>query len=93
MKKRKVRNRLLLLMQERERQIGRRLRQREIAKFVGVADHTIMSWIRNEVTRFDSMMLEGICEFFECEIGDLLYLEWVEEAEPNADESKMDDES
>jgi DNA-binding Xre family transcriptional regulator len=93
MKKRKARNRLLLLMQERERQIGRRLRQRDIARHVGVADHTIMSWIRNEVTRFDSMMLEGICDFFDCEISDLLYFEWVEEDEPAADDSNNEGES
>jgi DNA-binding Xre family transcriptional regulator len=92
MKKRKARNRLLLLIQERERQIGRRVRQRDIARHVGVADHTIMSWIRNEVTRFDSIMLEGLCDFFDCELGDLLYFEWVEdESESQTDTAKKGD--
>jgi DNA-binding Xre family transcriptional regulator len=88
MKIRRVRNRIIELMQEKERKLGRRLRQREIARFVETADHTITSWVKNDVTRFDSRLLEKLCEFFECEVGDLLYLEWVEEDEPAADDSK-----
>jgi DNA-binding Xre family transcriptional regulator len=78
MKQRKVRNRLLELMQERERKLGRRLKQREIAEFVKSTDHTIKSWIHNEVTRFDSHIIEGLCNYFDCDLGDLLYFEWVE---------------
>jgi putative transcriptional regulator len=85
MKQRKVRNRLLELIQERERQKNRRIKQRDLAKFVGVADHTITSWIRNEVTRFDSNLIEGICDYFNCDIGDLLYFEWVETDEKPED--------
>jgi DNA-binding Xre family transcriptional regulator len=81
------------LMQKHERKIGRRLKQRDVARAVGTADHTIMSWLRNEVSRYDSSMLERMCEFFECEIGDLLYLEWVEEDEPAAEDSKKEGES
>src|SRR5690606_119756 len=78
MKNRKVRNRLLELIQERERQIGRRIKQRDIAQFVGVSDRTIISWIRNEVTRFDGNVIEGLCAYFNCDISDLLYFEWVD---------------
>jgi putative transcriptional regulator len=78
MQQRVVRNRLLELIQERERKIGRRVKQHDIAQFVGVSDHTIINWIRNEVTRFDAPLIVGICEYFNCEIGDLLYFEMVE---------------
>jgi putative transcriptional regulator len=78
MKQRKVRNRLLELMQARERKLGRRIKQNDIAKFVGVSGHTITSWVRNDVTRFDSNLIEGICDYFDCDVGDLLYFEWVE---------------
>jgi putative transcriptional regulator len=93
MRKRKIRNRLMELMQERERKIGRRLKQRDVARAVGTADHTIMNWLRNEVSRFDSDLLERMCEFFECEVGDLIYLKWVEEDEPAADDAKNEGES
>ena len=92
MKKRRVRNRLLELITERERQLGRRMRLKDIAKFIGVSDHTITSWMRNEVTRFDNIMVAGLCDFFEIEIGDLLYLEF-EEDEPAADDANHEGES
>jgi len=78
MKQRKVRNRLLELMQERERKIGRRIKQHDIATFVGVSDHTIINWIRNETKRYDAEIIEGLCDYFNCEISDLLYFEMVE---------------
>jgi len=78
MKQRKVKNRLLELMQTRERNIGRRLKQHDIAVFVGVSDHTIIHWVRNEVTRYDAQIIEGLCDYFDCDINDLLYFEWIE---------------
>ncbi len=77
-RQRKIRNRLLELMQERERKIGRRIKQRDIAEFVGVSDHTIINWIRNTTTKYDGQILERLCDYFNCDIGDLLYFEWVE---------------
>jgi DNA-binding Xre family transcriptional regulator len=78
MKQRKVRNRLLELIQERERKIGRRVKQHDIAQFIGVGDHTIINWIRNETTRFDALIIEGLCDYFSCDIADLLYFEEIE---------------
>lgn len=82
MKQRKVRNRLMQLIQERERKINRRLKQHDIAEFVGISDHTIINWIHNEVTRFDGETIERLCDYFNCELSDLLYFEWVEVDEP-----------
>ncbi len=78
MKQRKVRNRLLELMQKRERKIGRRVKQHDIAEFVGVNDHTIINWIRNDVTKYDGQIIERLCDYFNCELSDLLYFEMVE---------------
>jgi DNA-binding Xre family transcriptional regulator len=85
MPKRIVRNRLLELMQARERKIGRRVKQHDIAVFAGVSDHTIINWIRNEVTRFDGETIERLCEYFACDINDLLYFEWID-AENSAED-------
>jgi DNA-binding Xre family transcriptional regulator len=79
MKKRKMKNRLLELIQERERTIGRRVKQRAIAEFAEVTDHTIINWIRNDVSRFESRVVERLCEYFNCDVGDLLYFEWVDD--------------
>lgn len=78
MKQRRVKNRLLELIQERERKIGRRVKQHDIAVFVGVSDHTIINWIRNETTKFDGQTIERLCDYFDCDIADLLYFEVVE---------------
>jgi putative transcriptional regulator len=78
MKQRRVRNRLLELIQERERKIGRRIKQHDIAQFVGVSDHTIINWIRNDVTKFDGQTIERLCDYFNCNLADLLYFEMVE---------------
>ena len=86
MKKRKMKNRLLELIQERERKVGRRVKQRAIAEFAEVTDHTIINWIRNDVSRFESRVVERLCEYFNCDICDLLYFEWVE-----ADETDMEE--
>lgn len=79
MKRRKVRNRLLELIQERERKLGRRLVQHDIAQFVGVSDHTITNWVRNITTQYDGDTIAGLCDYFNCEIADLLYFEMVED--------------
>ena len=78
MKQRIVRNRLLELIQERERKIGRRVKQHDIAQFVGVSDHTIINWIRNETSKFDGEIIARLCDYFDCDLADLLYFEMVD---------------
>jgi DNA-binding Xre family transcriptional regulator len=85
MKRLKIRNRLLELVTDRERQLGRRMRLRDIAKFVGITDTTMTSWIRNEVSRFDTHVVVGLCNYFDIEIGDLLYFEYEEETEEDSE--------
>jgi len=78
MKKRVLKNRLLILIQERERKIGRRVKLKDLASFVGVTNHTITSWIRNDVRKYEAHIIEGFCDYFDCDVGDLLYFEMVE---------------
>jgi DNA-binding Xre family transcriptional regulator len=71
----KLRNRFLKLLAEKETSEGRRIRNKEIAQAVGVAEHTVARWIRNDVGKIDVPVLEGFCAYFECDVGDLLYIE------------------
>lgn len=82
MKQRIIRNRLLELIQERERKIGRRVKQHDIAQFAGISDHTVINWIRNDVSQFDAEIIARFCDYFNCEVGDLLYSEWIEVETP-----------
>ncbi len=78
MKKRVLRNRLLALIQAREQKIGRRVKLKDLAEFVGVTYHTVTSWIRNDVRKYEAHIIEGFCDYFDCDVGDLLYIEMVE---------------
>jgi DNA-binding Xre family transcriptional regulator len=73
--KHKLRNRLLILLHEKERKEGKRIKQAELARAVGVSSPTIAAWLINDVTKFEAHIIEGLCEYFECSVGDLLYLE------------------
>lgn len=76
----KLRNRFLALLTEKELREGRRIRNKEIAEAVGVNEHTVARWIKNDVTKIDAPVLEGFCRYFNCDVGDLLYMEWDENA-------------
>lgn len=66
---------MLLLVTDKERQIGRRLTQKEIAQAINVSEPVIGRWMKNQVTQFDADVIEGLCAYFGCEVGDLLYLD------------------
>jgi DNA-binding Xre family transcriptional regulator len=71
----KLRNRFIKLLAEKEMSEGRRIRNKEIAQAVGVAEHTVARWIRNDVGKIDVPVLEAFCEYFDCDVADLLYIE------------------
>jgi DNA-binding Xre family transcriptional regulator len=79
MAKHKLRNRLLILLHEKERKEGKRIKQAELARAVGVSSPTIAAWLTNDVTKFEAHIIEGLCAYFECSVGDLLYLEEANE--------------
>lgn len=70
-----LKNRFLYLMTEKERQLGRNISYTEIAKATGVSVGVISRWANNEVDRFDRPIIEKLCDYFDCDLGDLLYLE------------------
>jgi DNA-binding Xre family transcriptional regulator len=78
MKKRVMRNRLLELIQQRERKTSRRIKLKDLADFVGVTNHTVTSWIRNDVRKYEAHIVEGFCDYFDCDLSDLLYFEMTE---------------
>jgi DNA-binding Xre family transcriptional regulator len=76
-RERRLKNRLLQLIHERESKIGKRIKQHDIAEFAEVKDHTISAWVKNKITRFDAKVVESLCDYFQCDVGDLLYFEEV----------------
>ena len=41
----------------------------------GLNKNTISKWVRNEVDSFTGDILAAFCDYFECDIADLLYYE------------------
>jgi putative transcriptional regulator len=70
----KVRIALKELM-EREKKAGRPYTQEDIAERIQVAQGTLSRWVGNRVDRIDLTVLEKLCDYFDCEISDILKLE------------------
>mgnify|MGYP000864388835 CR=1 FL=1 len=62
-----IKNRLAILMAEKG--IKTML---ELSKKTGIDKNTISNWYNQKVTRFSSETLKQLCEFFDCQVGDLL---------------------
>lgn len=71
----KLRNRLLFLITEKERRENRRITQTEVARAVNVSKHTIGRWLQHEIRQYDAELVENLCAYFDCDLGDLLYLD------------------
>lgn len=56
--------------------------QSKIASDIGVAQPTVSLWLNDGVSRFDDGILIKICTFLQCEVGDLIYIEWDGEKQP-----------
>jgi DNA-binding Xre family transcriptional regulator len=80
---RKLKNRVLILLTEKERKEERRIKHSQIAKAIGVSPNTVVSWIRNDVTKLEAFVIEGLCDYFQCDVADLLYFVDSDEGTPN----------
>jgi DNA-binding Xre family transcriptional regulator len=65
----------LVLLKEVER--GDRIQQTEIAEATGLDANTISRWMSPKpLNRIDSSVIVKLCQYFNCGIGDLLYLDF-----------------
>ena len=78
-------NRFRELLAIKERREGRNISQRVAAKEMGLAKTTVDRYARNEVSRYDEPIVLAMCEYLECELGDLLVIENVESGETAPD--------
>jgi hypothetical protein len=67
-----VRHKLLELIQEKERKIGRRLTASEIANGAGVSIKLVTRWLDKQPKLYDTAAIIGFCEYFQCGLTDLL---------------------
>ena len=71
-----VYNRFRILLVEKERkEHGRKITYEEITTATGIAASTLSHWARNKIANYNRDTIARLCEFFGCEIGDLLVYE------------------
>ena len=67
-----VRNRFKILLAQKEMTDGRNYTYEDIYQETGIAPNTLTSYAQGRVERFDGTVLARLCDFFDCEISDLL---------------------
>lgn len=76
---RKLKNRLLHLILEKEGKEGRRIPLSHIAAEIDVRNNTMTNWLKNDQQKLDVAVIERLCDYFECDLSDLLYFEMEDE--------------
>ena len=44
----------------------------EVARKTKITPKTLQQWYSNKVTRYDAPVIEALCKYFNCSLGDLI---------------------
>lgn len=67
-----IKTRFIQLWKEKEIKENRSITLTEISEQTGIGWGTVNRWKREQVNRYDESVLDALCLYFECDIGDLL---------------------
>ena len=70
-----IKNRLKILIAEKEVKENRKLTLRIISEEAGVSTNSLTAYNNQDVVRFDALVLEAFCKYFNCGVGDILFFE------------------
>lgn len=65
-------SKLASLVGRKQEQENKVINVATIAHETGVSRQTVYNWLAGDVRRFDADTIEAFCEYFECDVGDLL---------------------
>ena len=85
---RRVVNRFSELLALKERHEQRSYSRREISEMTGISLTSVQNWATNNTTRYDEAQILAFCDFFNCNLGDLLIMEEVLNPEDTETENK-----
>jgi len=71
----RVRTRILELLSQMQIDRGERISVTEIHRATGISRQTIHRWMNNDLSRFDEDTVIAFCDFFDCTLNDLLYVD------------------
>jgi putative transcriptional regulator len=83
-----VRNRLRVLVaerahQERRKEKPRRFTLKTVADETGISYYTLNAIANETIREYPAEVMAALCQYFACDISDLLYLEDVPEPKPS----------
>lgn len=70
-----IKNRFSVLKAEKELKEGRKLTYDVIHQETGIHRNALTGYSNDSIKRFDRDVLERLCEYFNCDISDLLVLQ------------------
>jgi putative transcriptional regulator len=71
----KIANRFRILLALKATREQHSIALNDVQRETGIAWSTLNSWANNRVTRYDAPMISSLCEYFDCQVGDLLVFE------------------
>ena len=67
-----IRNRFKVLLAQKELRDGREYTYEDISQVTGLSTTTITSYAKGRVSRFDTSTLVALCDWFECNLSELI---------------------
>jgi putative transcriptional regulator len=71
----KISNRFRILLAQKATREQRNIALKEVGRETGIAWSTLNVWANNQVTRYDAPIIRALCEYFDCQVGDLIIIE------------------
>lgn len=71
----KIINHFRILLAQKATKQQQNIALMDVQRGTGIAWSTLNAWANNQVTRYDAPVIQALCEYFECQVGDLLVYE------------------
>jgi putative transcriptional regulator len=71
----KIVNRFRILLAQKATTAQQNIALMDVQRGTGIAWSTLNAWANNQVTRYDAPVIQALCDYLECQVGDLIVLE------------------
>jgi putative transcriptional regulator len=71
----KIINHFRILLAQKATKLQKNIALLDVQRETGIAWSTLNAWANNQVTRYDAPVIQALCEYFNCQVGDLLVFE------------------
>ncbi len=79
----RIANRFRMLLAQKATKEQHNIAINDVQRETGIAWSTLNAWANNQVTRYDAPVIQALCAYFDCQVGDLLVFEKQEKTVKN----------